>query len=207
MIDYIKQANSKGFSLIVGIDEAGRGPLAGPVVAAAVSLKKNKFENKIKDSKKMTSLQREAAYLEIFDHAYIGVSVISESIIDEINILEATYVAMNQAVSHLFSSLPQELAAKKNLTKESILLVDGNRFKTDLPYQYETIVDGDDCVLPIACASIIAKVTRDRILNIYDQVFPQYGFKQHKGYPTEGHRQAIRRFGPTIIHRKSFSFK
>lgn len=206
MKDYIKQAKSKGFSLIIGIDEAGRGPLAGPVVASAVSLKQTKFKNKISDSKVMTARQREAAYHEIFANAYVGIGIISESIIDEINILEATYAAMNVAVTELISRIPEEIQGRDGFATETMLLIDGHRFKTDLPFAYQTIVDGDADILPIACASIIAKVTRDRILNIYDQIFPQYGFKQHKGYPTEKHRKALRRFGPTFIHRKSFTF-
>lgn len=196
----------KHFRLIIGLDEAGRGPLAGPVVAAGVALKSFQFHNKICDSKTISAKKREQAFHEILEKAYVGVGIISEEIIDSINILEATYLAMTNAVRHLVSKLPESLATQKNFDKTTYLLVDGNRFKTDLPYPYQTIIRGDSLSLSIACASIVAKVIRDRILTVYDQVFPEYGFDQHKGYPTVRHKQAIQQHGLSLIHRRTFHY-
>ena len=204
MFRFENLARRKGFRLIIGIDEAGRGPLAGPVVASAVCLKKRNFRSKICDSKKINPRQREKAFYEILENAYVGVSIMSESIIDTENILKATFHAMTQAVHRLIERLPADEIQQRDLNRDVCLLVDGNSFKTNLPYSYQTIVGGDDLSISIACASIVAKVTRDRILNIYDRVFPQYGFKQHKGYPTKAHRAAIQTHGLSIIHRKTF---
>ena len=202
MIDLEKEVLGQGFDFVIGVDEAGRGPLAGPVTAAAVLLKDYTFQNKIDDSKKLSSLQRLKAFEEIYNKAIVGVGIMSEEIIDRNNILEATYLAMNNAINDLISRLPG--GEEENLFKRICVLVDGNRIKSDLPYTFKTVVAGDSKVLSIACASIIAKVTRDRILDAYDQVYPEYGFKRHKGYPTLLHRQAIRRYGLSSIHRKSF---
>lgn len=185
----------------MGVDEAGRGPLAGPVVASAVLLKNRKFTSRIADSKKMSPSQRDKAFHEIYENAYVGVGIMNETIIDEINILQATFQAMNNAVENLCAQVKEEC-----VRTQLYLLIDGNRFSKDVPYSYLTIVDGDAKVFSIACASIIAKVTRDRILNIYDRVFPEYGFRSHKGYPTVFHKQAIREHGLCLIHRKSFHY-
>ena len=203
MLAFEKRARQKGFELIIGIDEAGRGPLAGPVVASAVSLREFKFKSRISDSKKLSPRKREEAFHEIFDKAYVGVGIMSEVVIDEINILEATFAAMNNAVRQLTGRV--SAVNKKNIRKEKVhLLIDGNRFKSDLPYSYQTVVDGDELILSVACASIVAKVTRDRILRTYDQIFPAYGFKEHKGYPTPQHKEVLKRLGPSLIHRRSF---
>jgi len=202
MYDYEQKAMDQGYSFVIGLDEAGRGPLAGPVVAAAVSLRTKEFTSTIKDSKKMTALQRQKAFHEIFEKAFVGVGIISSSVIDSVNILEASFLAMNRAVRQLMLQIPD--SKREDFNKKVCLLVDGNRFKTDLPYEYKTVVGGDSNVLSIACASVIAKVTRDRILVTYDKVFPEYGFSQHKGYPTVKHKNALKEFGPSIIHRTSF---
>ena len=201
MMNFEKEAKDKGFELVIGIDEAGRGPLAGPVVAAAVALKNSDFSAKIDDSKKLSALQREKAFLEIYEKAYVGVGIINSSVIDNVNILQATFLAMSRAVEDLVYRQSAILAVSSDKIK---LLIDGNMFRSALPYSFETIIEGDQKVLSIACASIIAKVTRDRILAIYDKVFPQYGFKQHKGYPTVQHKRAIQEHGPSEIHRLSF---
>jgi ribonuclease HII len=203
---YENEARTAGFRFVIGVDEAGRGPLAGPVVACAVLLKNKKFLNRIDDSKKITPRQREAAFHEIHQNAYVGVGVVSEAVIDTINIVEATYHAMSMAVSRIIETFPSSQITRNNFHKKVLLLVDGNSFKTPLPYSYKTVVDGDSLSMSIACASIVAKVTRDRILDAYDQIFPQYGFKQHKGYGTEEHRDALRKFGPSLIHRKTYSW-
>jgi ribonuclease HII len=204
LLHYETQARNKGLRFILGVDEAGRGPLAGPVVAAAVCLRHFDFENPINDSKKMTPKAREAAFHEIFEKAYVGIGIISENAIDIVNILNASHLAMEMAVKELIYRMPPEIIGHKTFDRQVVLLVDGNIFRTQLLYQYETIVEGDCKSLSIACASIIAKVYRDRILGVYDKIFPQYGFAQHKGYPTEAHRLAIKKHGTSIIHRKTF---
>jgi len=197
-------AKSQGYSCLIGIDEAGRGPLAGPVVAAAVLLRTHHFSIRIQDSKKMTAAQRQQAFIEIQDNAHIGIGIMNERIIDTYNILQATFLAMNESVRQLnFCLLKAGYDMAKEMTKVC-LLIDGNRFRTYLPYSYQTVVGGDNRSLSIACASVLAKVTRDRILDQYHQVFPQYGFNRHKGYPTAIHRQALKQYGPALIHRKSF---
>ncbi|MFH1360448.1 MAG: ribonuclease HII [Candidatus Omnitrophota bacterium] len=206
MLYYENKAKKQGFQFIVGIDEAGRGPLAGPVVASAVILTKKRFRHKIQDSKTLTPQQRENAFHEIFQNGYLGVGIMNEAVIDEINILEATYRAMAQAVERLIDRLPAKKKLHKNFAKKVCLLVDGQSFRADLPYSYKTIIRGDQLSRSIACASIVAKVIRDRILATYDAVYPQYGFKEHKGYPTRKHRMALKRFGPSAIHRKTFRF-
>lgn len=204
MYYYENQAIQKGFRFVVGIDEAGRGPLAGPVVASAVLLKERKFKNKISDSKQMTPQERESAFHEIFEKAYIGIGIMNENIIDADNILQATFHAMNQAISDLIYRLPLEERSRETFPREMHLLIDGNIFRNEHPFSYQTIVDGDCRCRSVACASIIAKVIRDRILTVYDRIYPQYGFRQHKGYSTESHRQAIKDHGLSRIHRRSF---
>ena len=196
------QIQQEGFQHVIGVDEAGRGPLVGPVVAAAVCLKTFEFDTNIRDSKKLSPKRREEAFVEISDKAYVGFGIMSESVIDAVNILEATYMAMNNAVRQLISVMPADPA----LRTKSCLLIDGNRFKSDQPVAYRTIVKGDSKVQSIAAASIMAKVMRDRIIGVYDQIFPEYGFKQHKGYGTKAHKEAIAKHGPSPIQRHSFSY-
>ena len=204
MLKYENQAYREGFRLVIGVDEAGRGPLAGPVVASAVLLNQRKFRNTIYDSKQISGQKREEALHEILEKAYFGVGIVSETGIDSLNILEATYVAMARAVRQLIRRLPASMAKEKGFSKSICILVDGNSFKTDLPYAYRTIIGGDALSLSIAAASIVAKVTRDRFLDAYDKIYPQYGFGRHKGYSTEEHREAIRKHGFSVIHRKTF---
>ncbi|MBU0468584.1 MAG: ribonuclease HII [Candidatus Omnitrophica bacterium] len=206
MLDYENEVKADGFSLIIGIDEAGRGPLAGPVVAAAVALKSNNFLSTIRDSKKISSRQRDKAFDEINQNAYVGIGIVPETIIDQINILEATFLAMNNAVKDLEKKLPLSVKEQEGFYEKTCLLIDGNSFKSAVQYAFKTIVKGDSKVLSIACASIIAKVTRDRIMCEYDKEFPAYGFKKHKGYPTVEHKQALREYGPSRIHRRSFRY-
>jgi len=201
-MDYELSVLKEGFRYVIGIDEAGRGPLAGPVVAAAVIIHDGNFKSLIRDSKKMTLARRETAFCEILDKASVGIGVVCEAVIDQVNILNATFIAMNRAVDHLlvdqrFRECPET---------EFCILVDGNRFINEGNMSHRTIVRGDDSVLSIQCASIVAKVTRDRILKMYDQIFPQYGFQSHKGYPTARHREAIEENGLSPIHRRSFTF-
>ena len=197
MFAHENQAKAEGFDLIIGIDEAGRGPLAGPVVAAAVYINDSNFACRIDDSKKLTHEQREEALHEIIYKCDFGVGMMNENVIDEHNILQATFMAMKAAVLDLSANMPFE-------ERTVCLLIDGNQFKCDLPYHSRTITRGDAKSLSIACASIIAKVTRDRLLVEFDKIFPQYGFAKHKGYCTREHQEAIIKHGLSPIHRRTF---
>ena len=181
----------KGINLIAGVDEAGRGPLAGPVVAAAVILPPDYNNFQINDSKKLTKAKRDLLFEEIRKHALsFAYEVVSREIIDEINILKATLLGMEKSVDNL-SVVPD------------IVLIDGNRsFKSEL--NIRTIVKGDGKSLSIAAASIIAKVIRDEIMVGLDSVYPQYDWKRNKGYPTKRHIESIRKYGITEHHRKTF---
>lgn len=209
---YERKFRRQGYSSIVGIDEAGRGPLAGPVVAAAVVLLSNRFNARVDDSKKLTPQQRNKAFLELTTKSVFGIGIINEKIIDSLNILEATRIAMRIAVERLVGSYqttqtkaPMSVGAKvcDYINRKIFLLIDG-RMEVDVRLPYLSIIKGDAKSKSIAAASIIAKVTRDRIMDIYDKVYPQYGFVRHKGYPTDRHRRQIKKFGPCLIHRKSF---
>jgi ribonuclease HII len=186
------KAHAKGYNFIAGIDEAGRGPLAGPVVAASVILKDYNFFNRIDDSKRLSSLAREKAYTEITEKAFVGLGIVPEDAIDRINIYQATILAMKIAVLNMD-------------IKPDLLLIDGN-ISLGVEIDQISIVRGDQKSMSIACASIIAKVTRDRLLKFYDHIFPGYGFSQHKGYGTRGHVDMIMRKGLSPIHRRSFNF-
>lgn len=193
---------------MAGIDEAGRGPLCGPVVAAAVSSKDQNLtiplglEKEfalIRDSKKLSEKQREALFDCIQEHFFVGVGIVHADTIDRMNILEATFLAMKSAISHLERQL-QSAAPKREL----VLLIDGNQKIPHLSHRQETVVGGDGSVKSIAAASIIAKVTRDRMMLQYDVLYPEYAFAQHKGYGTKAHLEALRKYGPSPIHRLSF---
>lgn len=178
-------------SLIAGVDEAGRGPLAGPVAAAAVILHPERTIHGLADSKRLTPDQREALDQEIRAKALtFAVAFATVEEIDRINILQASLLAMQRAVENL-SVIPQRA------------LVDGNR-RPQLACPVETIVKGDATVAAISAASILAKVARDREMQILDGKFPGYGFARHKGYPTRAHLAALREFGPCELHRRSF---
>ncbi|MBN2830939.1 MAG: ribonuclease HII [Candidatus Omnitrophica bacterium] len=199
MLYYENKLKRLGYNLIIGVDEAGRGPLAGPVVAAAVFLKKKSFKNLIDDSKKLTSLERQKAFLEITKYSVSGIGIIGEKIIDRINILEATRLSIKKAAISLIGKLG-------NISRKGVyFIVDGN-MDLDLTYPYKSIIKGDAKSKSIAAASILAKVIRDRIMLKYDKIYPLYGFKRHKGYPTKEHRGILKRIGPSLIHRKSFSY-
>lgn len=187
-----QRAWDEGFTHVCGVDEAGRGPLAGPVCAAAVILPPNAEIDGLNDSKKLTAKRREALYDVILSQAVAyGIAMVDEKTIDEINILQATFLAMRQAVDQL--SVTPELA-----------LVDGNREPDFGSIPVKTIIKGDSLSANIAAASILAKVTRDRFMMEQDQIYPQYGFAVHKGYGTQAHYAALRTYGACPIHRKSF---
>jgi ribonuclease HII len=184
-------AQKLGHSIICGIDEAGRGPWAGPVVAAAVILDPRNIPAGLNDSKKLKEVQREKLFAEIMASSRVGLCIGDEARIDRDNILATTLWAMNEAVCNL-------------ATAPHYALVDGNR-EPKLSCPVQTIVSGDARSLSIAAASIIAKVTRDRIMVALHEKFPGYGFARHKGYGTAFHQAALHKLGPCIHHRKSFA--
>lgn len=186
-----KRLKNEGYKLIAGVDEAGRGPLAGPVYAAAVILPSDIRLDGINDSKKLSPKKREELFYEITEKAVAyNIYSVDEKRIDEINILNATYEAMNGAVSGLF-------------TKPDYVIIDGNSIKgMNLPH--ETVVKGDAKSISIAAASILAKVSRDRYITEMAEIYPEYHFEKHKGYGTKEHTDAILKYGICPIHRKTF---
>ena len=191
LMEYETKAANQGFRNISGVDEAGRGPLAGPVVAAAVIFSPNIDIVDLDDSKKLSPKKREELFPEIQERATAyGVAVIGHKIIDEINILQAARLAMKQAVDQL-NPIPD------------LLLIDGNQ-KIESSIDQWAIVKGDSKSVSIAAASVLAKVTRDRIMDDYHKLYPQYAFNRHKGYGTKLHRTLIQEYGPCPIHRTKF---
>lgn len=183
---------------IVGVDEAGRGPLAGPVVAAAVRLKSycDRLQE-INDSKKLTEKKREKLFDIINECFYVGVGISTVEEIDSLNILNATFLAMRRAIENL----------KLEKNEDILVLVDGNFTIREYNGKQEAVIKGDAKSLSIAAASIIAKVTRDRMMVAESDKYPKYHFEKHKGYGTKAHREAIMTFGPLDIHRKTFLTK
>jgi len=188
---YEDDARSRGYCRVAGVDEVGRGPLAGPVVAAAVIWNDAALLDGIRDSKQLTPKKRLAAYQDICREALaIGIGVIDAEVIDRINILQSSLLAMAVAVEHL-------------APPADFLLIDGNHC-TSLPLPQIAIIKGDARSISIAAASIVAKVTRDRLMERYHEQYPAYGFAQHKGYPTRAHRDAVKKYGVSPIHRHTF---
>ncbi len=194
MPDYLyeKQFSEQGYNLICGVDEAGRGPLAGPVFAAAVILPINCEIEGLNDSKKLSEKKRELLF-DVIKEKAIAYSIASASVdeIEEVNILKATFLAMNRAISGL------------NI-KADFAIIDGNRVPDNIAVECATLVKGDSKSMSVAAASILAKVARDRLLIEYDEKYPQYNFKKHKGYGTKEHYEAIALHGICDVHRKSF---
>jgi len=189
---YERRARKKGYRLIAGVDEVGRGPLAGPVVACALIFPSKCRIRGLDSSKRLSPKRREELYPLIKEKALaIGLGRVGERKIDGINILKATHLAMKRAISHLG-------------IEPDLLLVDGFEIP-GVKIPQKAIVGGDEKSAPIAAASIIAKVTRDRLLLRYHERHPEYGFHQHKGYGTKRHIRALRRHGPSRIHRRTFS--
>ena len=190
-LSYEKFYREKGYSLVCGVDEAGRGPLCGPVVAAAVILRDEDPIEGLNDSKKLSAKKREALYGEICTRALAySIASASPEEIDELNILGATMLAMQRAISELSPSA-------------DFALIDGNTVR-NMPVPAVGVVKGDAISSSIAAASILAKVTRDRLCLEHDRLYPGYGIAGHKGYPTAAHMEAVRRLGPSPIHRRSF---
>ncbi len=186
-----KRARQEGYLCVAGIDEAGRGPFAGPVVAAAVVLPRDYTIEELQDSKKLTARQRDRVYDAIVQDALdYGLGVVSNTEIDRCNILQATREAMRRALAQL-------------QPRPDMALIDGNQ-GIDSGIAERTIVRGDARCASVAAASVLAKVSRDRLMIDYAKRFPAYGFEQHKGYPTRAHYDRLRTFGPCAIHRLSF---
>ena len=190
--EFEKAAVNSGFSCICGVDEAGRGPLAGPVCAAAVILPEGAVIEGLDDSKKLTEKKREKLY-DIIKETAVAYSVAYGTLeeIESVNILEATYLAMNRAIEGLN-------------VKPDFALIDGNRVPRGIKIPCETVVKGDSKSMSVAAASVLAKVTRDRLMLEYDKKYPEYNFKKHKGYGTKEHTELIKQYGPCEIHRLSF---
>lgn len=190
--EFEKAAVNSGFSCICGVDEAGRGPLAGPVCAAAVILPAGAVIEGLDDSKKLTEKKREKLY-DIIKQTAVAYSVAYGTLeeIETVNILETTYLAMNRAIEGLN-------------VKPDFALIDGNRVPRGIKIPCETIVKGDSKSMSVAAASVLAKVTRDRLMLEYDKKYPEYNFKKHKGYGTKEHTELIKQYGPCEIHRLSF---
>ena len=182
---------ARGFELVAGVDEVGRGPLAGPVVAAAVILDPDHLPDGLNDSKKLTASVRERLFTEIMRHAHVAIASIPAARIDVINIRQATFEAMAGAVNGL-------------AVRADFALIDG-RDVPPLPCPAEALIGGDRRSLSIAAASIIAKVTRDRMTTLLAQTYPDYGFEKHMGYGTAKHLEALALHGPTPLHRMSFA--
>ncbi len=189
--EFEKSLNQKGYARIAGVDEAGRGPLAGPVVSAAVVLPSAFNAPGINDSKKLSHRQRERLYAQIYTEAEaVGIGIVDVVEIDRINILQAARLSMVMAVANL---APQP----------DYLLIDG-KFGIDADLPQEAVVKGDSRSISVAAASIVAKVSRDRLMLCYHDELPQFGFDRHKGYPTKAHKAAIAEHGPSWIHRRTF---
>ena len=187
-----KELYEKGFEYICGIDEAGRGPLAGPVVVAGVIMPKDSMIEGVNDSKKVSEKKREKLYDLILEEAIsYSVAIIGQDVIDEINILNATKEGVTKVVEGLD-------------VKPNLILVDALTHINTKGIPYDSIIKGDAKCYNISCASIIAKVTRDRIMREWDEIYPQYGFINHKGYGTAKHIQALKEYGPCPIHRRTF---
>jgi ribonuclease HII len=214
-----KKLWKKGLKRVAGLDEAGRGPLAGPVVAAAVVIDSRIFTNMttnstnkhsrrlvvkfvdirdVRDSKQLTAKKREKLYSLITKNSNIewGIGKVSEKVIDKINILEATKLAMAKAI--------KKLKMKNEKLKIDYLILDGNFKLNNLDIPQKSIIKADEKVFSCSAASIIAKVARDKMMEKYQKKYPKYGFKKHKGYPTKLHFRMLKKYGPCKIHRKSF---
>lgn len=218
----------QGYRFVVGLDEVGRGPLAGPVVAAAVCLAQNYRQrgilfsaapppasglsrkpppiSKIRDSKKLNAAQREKWYKILTEHPDVnwGVGIVSHKIIDKINIFQATKLAMRLAIKNLTSQPPFKRRTRGVKFKPDFLLLDGSFFLDGILVSQKAVPKGDEKIVSCAAASIIAKITRDRMMIRFHNKYPQYGFDEHKGYGCQKHYRAIKKHGPCPIHRLSF---
>ncbi|HEX8974214.1 MAG TPA: ribonuclease HII [Patescibacteria group bacterium] len=209
-----------GYDLIIGTDEVGRGPLCGPVVAAAVVIKNSallselnsdselssdasKMWDLVRDSKKLSEKQREKVFDFIHEHFHVGIGLCDHETIDRINILEASFLSMKKAVQELLRLSELKPLNSQN-TPKTIVLVDGNKEVPNFSFEQQAVIGGDRLSKSIAAASIVAKVTRDRMMREFGKKYPGYGMEKHMGYGTKEHMDALAKLGPCEIHRKSF---
>jgi len=205
-LDCEKKYWSEGVKIVVGLDEAGRGPLAGPVVAGAVvvfpeiiaKISQNINYKLVRDSKSLSARQREKAFDFVAENFPFGMGFSDEKTVDRVNILQASFLAMKKAISDLKSKIEGDV---------EILLLDGRNLIPNISTRQENIVGGDKFVFSISAASIVAKVTRDRMMMALHEKYPQYGFARHKGYGTKMHFEMLAKYGLCEIHRKSFKLK
>lgn len=191
LIEYDLEIKKEGYNIIAGVDEAGRGPLAGPVYACAIIMKEDNIIKEVNDSKKLSEKKREELYDIILENAVAySVCSVDEKTIDKINILNATMLAMENAINGLS-------------VKPDLVLIDGNQNK-NITSANRTVIKGDSLSYNIAAASIIAKVSRDRYIREMAKIYPEYNFEKHKGYGTKEHMDILREIGPSEIHRKTF---
>lgn len=189
-LKYENEAYVRGKKIIVGMDEAGRGPMAGPLVVGAVVFEKGFYNDEINDSKKLTEKKREALYDLIIENALAYcIEVIDVEEVDQLNVYQASKMGMLRAIEHL--SIRPDYALTDAMPLGNVI-------------EHQAIIKGDALSISIAAASILAKVTRDRIMKKYDLIYPEYGFAKHKGYPTKQHKEALKTYGATPIHRKTF---
>ncbi|EKD58590.1 MAG: ribonuclease HII [uncultured bacterium] len=215
-----KDFAQQGYTCIIGTDEVGRGPLCGPVLACAAMFKDPSFEipaekqkqfDLIRDSKKLSEKQRDEIFDFINEHFHVGIGLCDHETIDRINILEASFLSMKKAIQDLQRIMNLESKNKGEkigpMINDSkfLILVDGNKEIPNLSMEQYSVIGGDKLVKSISAASIMAKVTRDRIMHEMHQKYPQYGLDKHKGYGTKVHMEALEAFGPCPIHRKSFA--
>ncbi|NTW27040.1 MAG: ribonuclease HII [Candidatus Moranbacteria bacterium] len=202
----------QGFTHIIGTDEVGRGPLCGPVLACAAMYKDPNFEipkglekqfDLIRDSKKVSEKQREEIFDLIHEYFHVGIGLCDHETIDRINILEASFLSMKKAIQELKRNMGQEIWGE--IEPKYIVLVDGNKQIPNLSMEQYAVIGGDKLVKSISAASIVAKVTRDRMMQLMHEKYPQYGLDKHKGYGTKMHMDALIQYGPCEIHRKSFA--
>ena len=215
-----KDFAQQGYTHIIGTDEVGRGPLCGPVLACAAMFKDPNFEiplekqkqfDLIRDSKKLSEKQREEIFAFISEHFYLGIGLCDHETIDRINILEASFLSMKKAIQKLQRIMNYESRIKNGNSNSMIhdskfiILVDGNKEIPNLSMEQYAVIGGDKIVKSISAASIVAKVTRDRMMEVFHRQYPNYGLDKHKGYGTKVHMEALLKYGPCPIHRKSFA--
>ncbi|GBE16397.1 ribonuclease HII [bacterium BMS3Abin15] len=210
--DLENKLRSGGYGLIIGIDEAGRGPLAGPVVACAAAVRKSEILNPeagteelnlVRDSKTLSEKQREKLFGFIMDNFHVGVGICDHETVDRVNILEASFLAMKKAFADLRRNRNKEFGTRKD--DKIIIILDGNKKIPNFSMEQRAITGGDKYVKSISAASIIAKVTRDRMMKEMHEKYPEYNFAKHKGYGTKLHKEMIANHGPCEIHRRSFN--
>ena len=182
--------------MIIGVDEAGRGPLAGAVVACALSLK-SQPPHRVRDSKLLSPSQREEIFSWLLANSFFAVGIASAQEIDQINILEATFLAANRAIVKLIKDHPR--------LKKGDFIIDGTLFKTDIDIRYQCLKKADQKIKEVSCASIMAKVSRDHLMSLLSFLYPQWNFSKHKGYPTKEHFRLLKSYPLTPFHRRSFS--